>query len=69
MEKLIYLLWTPEGQSPDQTSKMLLGECAPRLLELGPRMLSMNINDSDADVPAPVPTPEGEQPLAAEVCI
>ena len=48
---------------------MLLDECAPRLLELGPRMLSMNVNDSDADVPAPVPTPEGEQPLAAEVCI
>jgi hypothetical protein len=69
MEKLIYLVWAKEGWDPDETQKTLLDECAPHLIELGAKRLSMNINDSDADVPSPVPTPEGEQPLAAEVCL
>ena len=69
MEKLIYLIWAKEGWDPDQTRQALLKHCAPRLIDLGARALSMNINDSDADVPTPVPTPEDEQPLAAEVCL
>jgi len=69
MEKLIYLLWASEGRDPDRIKKILLDECAPRLLELGARILSMNIHDSDSDIPTAAPTPEGEQPLAAEVCI
>lgn len=38
MEKIIYLLWAAEGWEPDQMRKVLLDECTPRMLELGPRM-------------------------------
>ena len=38
MEKIIYLLWASEGREPDQIKKILLDECAPRMLELGTRM-------------------------------
>ncbi len=69
MEKLIYLLWAPQGREPDQTRKILLEECAPRLIKLGASKLSINIDDSESDVPAPLPTPEGETALSAEVSL
>ncbi len=69
MEKLIYLIWSPRSEDPDGLKKQLLEDCAPRLLELAPRGLSMNIDDADAAVPAPVPWPEDETPFAAEVSI
>jgi len=69
MEKLIYLLWAPEDRGPDETRKILLEECAPRLIDLGARKLSMNIDDSDSDVPAPVPPPKGETALSAEISL
>ncbi len=37
MEKLIYLLWSPEGREPDATRKLLLDEVAPALLKQGVR--------------------------------
>ncbi len=69
MEKLIYLLWAPKDRDHDEICRILLDECAPRLLELDPKMLSMNLDDSDADIPSPVPPPEDEQLLVAEVSI
>jgi hypothetical protein len=69
MEKLIYLLWAKEGWDQDQMRDALLKQSGPRLIELGVRALTINVNDSEADVPSPVPTPEGEQPLAAEVSL
>ncbi len=69
MEKLIYLLWASPDRDFDGIQKVLLEECTPKLLELNPKMLSMNINDSDADIPSPVPPPEGEDLLVAQVSI
>ncbi len=69
MEKLIYLLWEPQGRETDQTRNILLDECTPRLLDLAPQKLSMNIDDSYANVPPPVPIPEGEAALSAEVSL
>ncbi len=69
MEKLIYLLWASPDRDFDVIKKVLLKECTPKLLELNPKQLSMNINDSDAGIPSPVPPPEGEDHLAAQVSI
>jgi len=69
MEKIIYLLWGTKNWVPDEIHRTFLKDCAPLLIDLGPRMLSVNLNDADADVPPPVPTPEGEHPLVAEVCV
>ncbi|MCP4003442.1 MAG: hypothetical protein GY725_04525 [bacterium] len=69
MEKLIYLIWSPKEGDPDRIQKQLLQDCAPRLLELNPRGLSMNIDDSQSIVASPTPWPKAETPLAAEVCI
>ena len=69
MEKLIYLLWASPDRDFDGIQKILLNECVPKMLELNPKMLSMNINDSDADIPSPVPPPEGEDLLIAQVSI
>ena len=35
MEKLVYLLWAAPGEAGDALRDRLLGEAAPRLLELG----------------------------------
>lgn len=67
MEKLIYLVWTPEGEDPLAWSERLRKEVAPSLLEQDPQGLTLNVND--IDVPAPLPTPPSELSLAAEVCI
>lgn len=69
MEKLVYLLWAPEGRGRDALRDQLLQECAPALLERGARGLTINVDDSAAEVPAPVPTPAGETPLSAEVAL
>ncbi len=69
MEKLIYLLWSPADREPDATRKQLLEEVAPRLLSLGVRGLSMNIDDPDAAAQAPVPPPVGEPQVAATVSL
>jgi hypothetical protein len=69
MEKLVYLLWAPEGRDRDDFRDLLLRECGPALLERGARGLTINVDDSDADVPPPVPTPAGEVPLSAEVAL
>ncbi len=69
MEKLIYLLWAPEGHDPDALRDQLLGECAPGMLERGARALTVNVADSQVDAAPPMPTPAGERPLSAEVAL
>ena len=69
MEKLIYLLWDTKDREPDEIQKLLLEECAPRLISLGAEKLSMNVDDSDSDVPPPLPTPQGELSLSAQVSL
>ena len=69
MEKLIYLIWKRHTGEVDSVRKTLLEERAPRLLALGPRGLSINVDDSDSDVPAPVPWPAEELPFVAEICL
>ncbi|UCE86448.1 MAG: hypothetical protein JSU66_01545 [Deltaproteobacteria bacterium] len=69
MEKLVYLLWDRRAHDGDAMARWLLDACAPALLELGARGLSINVNDADANAPAPLPTPAGEIPLGAEVSL
>ncbi len=69
MEKVIYLVWAEPGAERNVVQAQLLAECAPRLLELGPRGLSIDVDDSDSDVPPPVPWPAGETPLCAVVSL
>lgn len=47
MEKLVYLLWAPEGRDRDAFRDLLLRECGPALLERGARGLTINVDDSD----------------------
>ena len=68
MEKLIYLLWKPKGQSPSRTRDILLNDCASRLIETGAQKLSMDIDDPESDVPSPAPFHPGE-PISALVSI
>lgn len=68
MEKLIYLLWSP-GSDFDALRDRFLDESAARLIALGAKRLSLNVNDSDAAVRSPVAQPDGEAPLAAEVSV
>ncbi len=69
MEKLIYLIWAEPGAAADAIRDQLLGDCVPRILELGPRALTLNVDDADSDVAAPVPWPADELPLAAELSL
>jgi hypothetical protein len=69
VEKLVYLLWARPGEPGDSLRDRLLGEAAPRLLDLGALRLTVNVADSDAEVRLPVPLPAGEAPVAAEVSL
>ena len=65
MSKLIYLLWPREKTDPASLRKLLLDDCAPRLLALGPEGLQMNIADDLATTPSPSPNPG--TPFVAQV--
>ena len=45
MEKLIYVIWKPEGSSVAASKARLLEETAERIIELGACKLSMNLAD------------------------
>jgi hypothetical protein len=67
MEKLMYLLWAAEPAEANHFNRVLLGEVAPRLRELGATKVTIEVDDADSDVPTPVPLPEGELPLIGVV--
>jgi hypothetical protein len=69
VEKLMYLMWMPLAEGPDQWEHLLLGELAPRLLELEPRGLTIDADDTGAQVPPPLPLPDDEQPVRAVVSL
>jgi hypothetical protein len=69
VEKLVYLLEARPELAGDALRDRLLGDVAPRLLDLGAHRLTVNVADSEARVPVPVPLPAGEQPIAAEVSL
>ena len=68
MEKLIYLLWPPQGQDKKQRQQLMLGEIGPRLLQAGAIKLTMYIDDPDSDVRSPSPFHPGER-ICAEVAL
>jgi hypothetical protein len=69
VEKLMYLLWTPDAEPPEETERVLLGDLAPKLLALGPRALTIDADDTRAQVPPPLPLPEDEPPVRAVVSL
>lgn len=69
MEKIITLLWAPDGRG-DELRTRLVDEIAPKLLARGAHAVTVNVHDDDAaEAPSPVPTPDAELPLAAEVSV
>ena len=69
MEKLIYLVWLPEGMPRTDLRQVMLGDVGPNLLDLDVRGLTMDLDDEDADVASPVPAPPGEHTPQAVVSI
>jgi hypothetical protein len=69
VEKLMYLVWLDPETTRAEVADVMLGSAAPKLLDLGPLRLSMDLWDTDSDIPAPVPTPAGETPLHAVVSL
>ncbi len=69
VEKLMYLVWLPEGTSRQDVETIMLGETAEHLLALSPHGLTMDLDDTAADVTPPVPPPEGEHMVQAVVSI
>ena len=69
VEKLQYLVWLPEGTSPDAVRTTFIDEVAPKLLATNLRGLTMDLDDDLADVAAPVPAPEGEHTPAALISV
>jgi hypothetical protein len=55
----MYLVWLPPGLDRAEVAPLLVQDTGRRLLELGPRGLSMDLDDDAADFPAPVGPPEG----------
>jgi hypothetical protein len=69
MEKLMYLVWLPEGSTRREVADIVLGPLSKGLLDLDPLRLTIDVWDPESDIPAPVPTPEGETPLHALVSL
>ena len=59
----MYLAWLDPTSTRAEVSEVMMGRVAPKLLDLEPRGLSIDVWDPESDIPAPVPTPEGETPL------
>lgn len=71
MEKVVFLLWgEPDPVAGDALRATLLGEVAPRLLELGARGLTVNVHDAAAaEAPSPAPAPAEEPTHVAQVSV
>ncbi|MGP8059082.1 MAG: hypothetical protein ACLP9C_05560 [Acidimicrobiales bacterium] len=67
MEKLVYVVWLPEGTARTDVREVMLGDVAPRLLRSDLVGLTMDLDDEDADVASPVPAPLGEHTPEAVV--
>lgn len=67
MHKLVYLLWAREKRAPSELRRVLLEECAPKMLEARIAGLQMNIADDLATTPSPSPKPLFSEPFVAQV--
>jgi hypothetical protein len=65
----MYLMWTRDHASPEETEQLLLHELAPQLLALGPQALTIDADDTGAQVPSPLPLPEDETPVHAVISL
>lgn len=69
MTKLIYLLWPLQPMAPAERRRILLDDCAPKLLALRIDGLQMNIADDLATTPSPSPKPLFKKIFVAQVNI
>jgi hypothetical protein len=67
MSKLIYLLWSRGPMNPADRRRILLDECAPKLLQIGLAGLQMNIADDLITIASPAPRMLGPKPFVAQV--
>ncbi len=68
-QKIVYLLWSPQSRTREETRTRLLDQCAKPLLEQGAIWLQMNIADEFADLEAPGFGVLFERPICAQVNI
>jgi len=68
MEKVLYVLWRPEGESVEEFVDRLRAETAPALLDLGVHGLQVNVAD-DAVAPAMVRIVELDPQMEAVVSV
>jgi hypothetical protein len=69
LEKLMYLVWLPEGTTPARAGEVMLGDVAPALVAAGVRALTIDVDDEPAQVPPPAPPPDDENPVRAVVSL
>jgi hypothetical protein len=69
VEKLVYLLWQPDGASIEELRERMLGEQAPRLLELTRGELTALVADVEAGPGVPVRARTEWPDLAAAVSL
>ncbi len=68
MDKIIYILWGPNGQDNRQRQQVMLKEVAPKLLQAGAKKLTMYIVDQDSNVKSSAPFHPGER-MCADVSL
>lgn len=64
-KKLIYLIWSPEGQDNSATRDLLLNVCAPKMLKAGAKNCVLYIADPEAAMKSPAPALYPGKPIAA----
>jgi hypothetical protein len=67
MTKLIYLLWPRAAMAPAERRRILLEDCAPKLLAAGAAGLQVNIADDGVTTPSPAPKPLFKKIFVAQV--
>lgn len=65
----MYLVWLPEGTTPDGVRTTMIDEVSFRLLDLDPVALSMDLDDEHAQIPPPIPPTDGDPQVSAIVSI
>ena len=65
MEKLVYLVWERPSVVPETLRARWLGDVVPRLLDLNPAALQVDLDDEDAQIASMVPVPGDELPVRA----
>jgi hypothetical protein len=69
MVKLIYALWSPEGQSKERTKDLLLNDVQYKLYDAGVKKLTMYIDDEYSTVRSPAPKLYPGPVISAEISL